>query len=1071
MNRDRALLARLESALVWCAAFSFACGFYLSLTLLLKYLPPTAPVAVGIVTILKISKLEDYVALTLFLVLVPPLTLWFRALGLRELAKQQRAFAWRRPVERAESLKIVVALLFTLPFFLSPIFYLTTGKFGWILILPVALAYLGPQVLRLADQKQWLREFGARELHPYHALLFAEAVSWILWRYITVGRRIAHFDTLFLEIVFVALFLTLFWAVAILTCRLALLLFGREPREVFRRITTAALPMVALPFVGVALVPTPNPRLITLIVLLVCALLAMRVRPLSPGAAWKLAGLLVLPALVYLFSFTTTSHPAQWVDLFHRGESLGPAADYLRGKVPYRDVFVLHGMLEDGLLDAWLMSLFGHSLDVAIARTVVLGAFLGLSLWYLGIALFRSIPLALLVVAMGAWTTAENNRTFFQVAAVALFWSGLRNRSRMPLIASGIVAAIALFFSYEIGLYTILGAVIVCALLFVAQRRVTWSGMTPLPAFGWFALGLALGASPFVTYLASRGGLGEFVTQSFVTIPSIIDAVWSLPFPDLVTTFRKNVELGTIADFFVREKFHLIVSPLTIAIASVYVLQRWWRRAMTEFDFALFVVTVFAAAAQRTAFGRAEFRHQYFAAFLIGPMLVMLAILLVRAIRSAWREGDGGSRAFLGGFAVMLIPVVAVLFWIPDLVNARINDLTNYQRRVTGQVHDGHEDEVNWRVEAIRDEVARLTKRGAPIFDFSNQPALYYFSNRPNPTRFYQMPVASPARYQAEIIRDLERAKPNVVLRGSPEGFDRFDGVPNTLRTAAVAAYIDDCYRYSRTVRGVELWTRVKDARPKPVASYLRLVRIPKEDELVGAQPERLVFPAVGSLGGVGGSYWVSELTLHNPSRETLRLSLRYVAGDIRLDRRVTLASRQTLRLPDVVKTLFHAPDSVGVVWIEYPSGRLPLAVVKTVDVNGRGQASVEMPLTGSDAATAGADIGELTIVGLPAATEGRRINVGMVNTGNIPATFRISARTRTGQLLGREIESGVPESEIWLVPNLENVMGATFDENTIIRITPVAGTGVAFASVVDIAGANEFIAAVPTQVQQDEKR
>jgi len=118
-------------------------------------------------------------------------------------------------------------------------------------------------------------------------------------------------------------------------------------------------------------------------------------------------------------SYASTAHLFEYVDLFHRGESIGPASDYLRGKQPYNGVYPLHGLLEDGLLDTWLMELFGRSLEVSVAQSVVLGGFLALSLWYLGVVLFGRFPLALLVVAMGAWTTAENARTFFQIAAVA----------------------------------------------------------------------------------------------------------------------------------------------------------------------------------------------------------------------------------------------------------------------------------------------------------------------------------------------------------------------------------------------------------------------------------------------------------------------------------------------------------------------------------------------------------------------------------------------------------------------------------------------------------------------------
>ena len=37
------LLKRIEAILVWAAAFAFASGLFLSLTLLFKALPPTSP--------------------------------------------------------------------------------------------------------------------------------------------------------------------------------------------------------------------------------------------------------------------------------------------------------------------------------------------------------------------------------------------------------------------------------------------------------------------------------------------------------------------------------------------------------------------------------------------------------------------------------------------------------------------------------------------------------------------------------------------------------------------------------------------------------------------------------------------------------------------------------------------------------------------------------------------------------------------------------------------------------------------------------------------------------------------
>jgi hypothetical protein len=1062
MQRPSSLTSRIESALLWGAAFAYATGVFFSATLALAIVPPTRPVAVGLVTILRYAKFKDYIAAALFFLLVPALTIVFRRLGERLLDREQRFLAWRHPSSGRD---VPLTLLFTVPFFLSPFFYLTTGKVGWVLLLSPAIAYAGMRMRLQAERSHWLRQMFGRELHPYHGLLFAEALSWIVFHDIVTGHRFAHISTLFLESVFVALFVALFWAVALLITRLVELNTGRDADQVFRRITTAAIPFIVLPLAGIVWVPTTHAAAIVIVIACIVALLAMRVRPLPPRGAWITAACVMMPLLVFFVSYACTAHLSQWVDLFHRGESIGPASDYLRGKAPYRQVFALHGMLQDGLLDAWLMEIFGRSLDVAIARDAIVGGFLGVSIWYLGVALFESIPLACVVMATGILTTAENDRTFFQVVAVALYWLALRRRSRILAVLSGIVSAVALFFSYEIGMYSISGAIAVAVLLWIVAKRVEWPGLAPMRAAMFFLIGVALGALPFVLYLQARKSLGEFIDISFVEIPRIIDAVWSLPFPDLVAMFRTDLTLRTIADFVVQEKFHLILTPLTLAIAAVYYTQRVIRRRADMLDHALMVIGVFALIVQRTAFGRAEFRHQYFSAFLTGPMLALLAIFAVRELRRSWQGGDEGTRVFVAAVVVAAIPLIGTLLWVPDLINWRIGDLVDYQRRVLRVQRDPHAEEVWNRIEAVSGEIGALTKKDEPIFDFSNQPAFYFFANRPNPTRFYQVPIASPPEYQAEIIRDLERAKPKVVIRTAPEGFDEFDGIPNALRAQGVAAYLDDCYRFYRSLRGVELWTRDAGAHPKPLREYLANFRVPQQKDLVSSARQRMVFPTVGTIWGASGAFWVSDLTLHNPWREPIEVSLRFVSGESRIDRRVELAPRQTIRWPDTVRSFFGLPGGMGTLWIEYREGHAPIAVAKTTDVAHGGRASLETPLTNADVAIAGSPRPELTIVGIPAATTGgRRINIGVVNMGMIPATFRITARNRNGVVVGGELESGVPEDELWFVSDVEKQLGISIEDATTIRVTAIAGTGVAFASIVDPGGDTQFIAALPAQ-------
>jgi hypothetical protein len=1044
---------RITAALLWIAAFCFASGVFFAITLLFRSLPPTAPVAIGVVTIERYSKLKDYLGAAIFFLAVPPLTIWFRGIGARFLAREQRRFDRRR-----EQRQMPVAVLFTAPFLLSPLFYLTTGKAGWILLLPVAIAFGATRALLFFDTRRWLRQFFRRELNPYHALLFCEALSWILFRYLVTGRRIGHFPTLFLETVFVAIFLVLFWVVAFLIARLTELNFGLSGEDVFRGVVSAALPMVLLPVIPIVTVPARHPAAVMITALLIIAALALGLRnPISPGAARTLAAIVVIPVLIYLVSYASTAHLLT-IDLFHRGESIGPASDYLRGKAPYRGVFPLHGMLEDGLLDAWLMKLFGRSLDVAMTRTVVLGAFLSVAIWYLGLAIFESIPLALLTVATAAWTTTENNRTFFQVAVVALLWIGLKRRWPVAVALSGFFAGLALFFSYEIGLYSIVGALV--SIFLLRLTRTTNHEVRDALAF---SVGLLIGCAPFVIYLIARGVLRDFATVSFVTIPRVIDAVWSLPFPDLVSTFRKNLNLHTLAEFVLFEKFHLILSPLTIAVAAIYLIQRAVRRRIDRLDCALLVLTVFATITQRTAFGRAEFRHQYFSAFLIGPMLVILAVVAIRRLRQIWMEGDPGTRAFVSTVVLLAIPIFGVLFWVPDLINVRIDDLANYQRRALHLQRDPYAEEVAFRIDQVSKAIREFTRPNDPIFDFSNQPAFYFFADRPNPTRFYQVPIMSPRVLQAEVIAALQAARPGVVIRTSPENFDEFDGVPNAIRAQGVAAYLDDCYRYYRSVRGVQVWIRDPRARPAPLQSYLRRIQLPDEKALAASERASMVFPLIGSAAGATNSFWISDLTLHNPFRDPISVSLRFIAGQRSVDRNLTLAPRQTIRWPDVVRTYFGLQE-IGTLWIEHREGRAPVALVQNSDIAHEGRASMEPPLTLRDAITAGSDVAESTIVGIPAHRAlGSRINIGVVNLGRIPATFRISAWSRGNVRVGRLVESGVPEEEVWWTNNIERELGIAVDETMTLRVTAIAGTGAAFATVVEPDGDSHFLTAVPS--------
>ncbi|HEY6842970.1 MAG TPA: hypothetical protein VI391_02300, partial [Thermoanaerobaculia bacterium] len=829
---------------------------------------------------------------------------------------------------------------------------------------------------------------------------------------------------------------------------------GIDTEIAMQRLSVAALPLVVLPAMAIAFVPGSIAISIVFVLTIVAIFIALGGRaPIDPRAVRALTAYGVIPILLYCGSYASTASLTQWIDLFHRGEALGPASDYLRGKVPYRDVFVLHGLLDDGLLDAWLMELFGRNVTVALARPAVLGSFAPPALWYLGMAIFDSIPLAAIGVALGAVTTVDNERVFFEVAALAILIAAIRRNSHPLFHLAGIVAGIAIFFSLDIGLYAVGGSIL--TLLFlgaVGLKPATlrartasqmWNGLQPVAAV---IGGVIMGALPFAIYLGARGALGAFFSQSFIVLPRIIDAVWSLPFPDLTTTFRHDLNLHTISDFFLSDKFRFVLNPLVIGIALVLLVQRVIRKKTDWLDVPLVALTAFAILTQRSALGRADFPHQYFSAFLIGPMILILLVFFRRA---------AGTLA-----TAILLPFLAVALWVPDIANARLDDTIHYLGRVSGIGYvDPAAAVIRHRIDQVRYFVTDLSPRGAPMFDFSNQPALYFFCDRPNPTRFYQVPILSPPAFQRETILALERAKPPIVIRRSPQEFDVFDGIDNSIRAQAVASYINDYYSYSASTWGVEVWTRnrVTPARLN-LDGYMRQIRLPSLKELgVLGDRSRLVFPSVGSLPGANDTYWKSDLMLHNPFSERVSLSLRYVSGDFDSDRYVTLGAGQSIRWEDVTRTLFRAPEGRGAVWIEYRGSVPPVARVKTYDAAHNARASIVAPLSMRDAAK------ELILSAIPSGTS-RRVNIGLVNIGETPATFRLTVLTRDGQRAGRVITRVLTEDELWTLEDSEKALGVALDETMTVQINVVSGAAVAFASIVEANGDSQFFPAVPVQ-------
>ena len=85
----------------------------------------------------------------------------------------------------------------------------------------------------------------------------------------------------------------------------------------------------------------------------------------ATGALKAFTFILVFAALFIRAGNTYKVHP---LDTFHEGETLGPAIDYVNGKIPYKDSVFIHGAFQDPLRSVFAFGLFGQS--IAALRTL-----------------------------------------------------------------------------------------------------------------------------------------------------------------------------------------------------------------------------------------------------------------------------------------------------------------------------------------------------------------------------------------------------------------------------------------------------------------------------------------------------------------------------------------------------------------------------------------------------------------------------------------------------------------------------------------------------------------------------
>ncbi len=535
----------------------------------------------------------------------------------------------------------------------------------------------------------------------------------------------------------------------------------------------------------------------------------------------------VLPVFIYLLTYSGDIHGK--IDLFHEGERLAPLNEMLRGAVPFRDIYIQHGVFQNAYL-AWLGNhFFEPTLQGLRSMEHILAPLGYVALYLLGLQVFRGgffTAFICVIIASGTefWVSPRHSLGLMSFAFVASFLTGAQRRSRIApfpwkLLFAGLFASLAFWYSTEIGLYTSAAVGLFLFMYAFLQSEISIrKRILPLISYSW---GLVLGFLPVCIYFLAHGALDDVIWNSYIQCRYQLDT-WGLAFPSLSETLALLSTDGWRA-FVFSEGFRWYLPIGIFLTITAYLMYHRLSGACSVNSFKLLLLLLGGIAFFRTALGRSDGGHLiYGATFLWLLCLFPLERGIVGMFRAFLSFLTGKVRwHYALKAAWVLIPTVIFCWYVGEAHQPLAGFSEKWQRlrqnpfkqRVVPEelARAGHVDIPDEQVEQVQKVVAYIqanTAEDEKIFDFTSQGAYYFFADRPGVTRFHQVSYASTPAMQQEVISALERDKTRLVIFKTGGWFDAVDAIPVEARHPLIAAYLQANYALAININDTEVLLR-----------------------------------------------------------------------------------------------------------------------------------------------------------------------------------------------------------------------------------------------------------------------
>ena len=490
--------------------------------------------------------------------------------------------------------------------------------------------------------------------------------------------------------------------------------------------------------------------------------------------------------LFFIGQATGISGVSSDINMIDEGQFAAWISHMLHGKMMYKDFYLPYGPLQIYPLYL-LVKLLGVNMFLIRFDMTVVGVFLGLC-----VALFllkelkiqpliRAITTVFLILLPGV-----HIRYWIVALFILLILEAFKKKSRLLALISGILLAVTLLESINVGIFAVIIFTGYISFLFVRSKNIK----RDVGILGKFIFGFAFPLVIFSLFAIREGWLKDYIgaMTEVLTSASGINLANGQGLPDIFSGGQPTLSPLHVLQFAFSKSMLFYWSLLLMLLFLTIIVIRFFLRKTTKEDGIIFLVLCFGFLIYTSIIGRSG--HY----FLLVPFVLISGGYFLSLVFQSNRMKDTTSKILN-----VLVLSLFLLYGIRHLMIFRhtqfFNPLVVQSANLTvprvtpltiskGQAQD---------ILMLQDFFSKNTKSTDTIFIFNNLPALYFLLDRENPT-YYDLPFLAYSREKRmEIISQLKRSSPKFIIEDKDSW--AVDGVSDRQRLPEVITYIQTQYQ------------------------------------------------------------------------------------------------------------------------------------------------------------------------------------------------------------------------------------------------------------------------------------